>query len=395
MTDIIDTRDYARFLKEIKYRIQSARIKAVRAVNRELIGLYWEIGHMIVERQEQLGWGKSVVDRLAADLLKEFPAMKGFSPSNLWRMRQFYATLSAPEFLAQAVREIKRNPFLRQIVAELPSSGEKKKRRQSIAKSMQNRVERADSNILAQAVRELATTVPWEHHVVMLPQMKDPGEHLYYLHATTQFGWTRKVLLNQIKAGAYERSLAEGKTHNFPAALPEHLAEQAEEALKSSYNLEFLGISREIKERELEDRLIEQLQAFILELGYGFCFVGRQYRLTLGQKEYYIDLLFYHRFLKSLVAVELKVGPFKPEYAGKMNFYLNLLDDSIKEENENPSIGIILCAERDRLVVEYSLKDLNRPVGVAEYRLTRTLPKELKGHLPSAEAFRIVLQNKE
>jgi predicted nuclease of restriction endonuclease-like (RecB) superfamily len=217
----------------------------------------------------------------------------------------------------------------------------------------------------------------------LLNKVKDPAARLYYLRATAQLGWSRNVLLNQIKAGAYERSLKEGKTHNFPAVLPEYLAEQAAEALKSSYNLEFLGIRRAVKERELEDRLIERLRDFILELGYGFCFVGRQHRLSLGKKEFFIDLLFYHRFLKALVAVELKVGPFEPEYAGKMDFYLNLLNDKERAPGDNPSIGIILCAEKDDVVVEFSLKSKTNPIGVAEYHLTEKLPKELKGKLPS------------
>ena len=235
-------------------------------------------------------------------------------------------------------------------------------------------------------------TVPWGHHVNLLAKISDPRIHLYYLRATVQFGWTRNVLLNQIKAGAYERSLAEGKTHNFPAALPDHLAEQAEETLKSSYNLEFLGIAREIKERELEDRLIEELQRFILELGYGFCFVGRQYRLALGRKEYFVDLLFYHRFLKSLVAIDLKVGPFVPEHAGKMDFYLNLLNDKERAADDNPSIGIILCAEKDSLEVEFALKSKANPIGVAEYQLQPKLPREYQGRLPTARQLRAALR---
>jgi len=194
-------------------------------------------------------------------------------------------------------------------------------------------------------------------------------------------------LLNQIKAGAYEsgRSLAEGKRHNFKIALPEHLAEQAEEALKSSYNLEFLGVRRAIKERELEDRLIDKLRDFILELGYGFCFIGRQHRVTLGRNEYFIDLLFYHRFLKALVAIELKVGKFEPEYAGKMDFYLNLLNEKERAPDDAPSIGIILCAEKDNLEVEFALKSKSNPIGVAEYQLRSALPSALRGKLPTAK----------
>lgn len=192
-------------------------------------------------------------------------------------------------------------------------------------------------------------------------------------------------MLNQIKANAYERSLAAGKSHNFPAALPEHLAEQAEETLKSAYSLEFLGIGQAFKERELEDKLIENLKDFILELGYGFCFIGRQHRVVAGKKEYFIDLLFYHRFLKCLVALELKIGEFKPEYAGKMDFYLNLLNEKESSPDDNPSIGIILCAEKEDIEVEFALKSKTNPIGVAEYQLAPTLPSELRGKLPTAK----------
>ena len=219
----------------------------------------------------------------------------------------------------------------------------------------------------------------------LLKKVKDPSARLYYLRATAQCGWSRRVLMNQIKAGAYERAVEEKKTHNFSLALPEHLAEQADEMLKSRYNLEFLGIARPMKERELEDRLVERLQQFILELGYGFCFVGRQYRLALGKKEYFVDLLFYHRFLKALVAFDLKIGAFEPEHAGKMDFYLNLLNEKERAADDRPAIGIILCAEKDDVEVEFALKSKSNPIGVAEYQLRATLPAELKGKLPSAK----------
>jgi predicted nuclease of restriction endonuclease-like (RecB) superfamily len=246
--------------------------------------------------------------------------------------------------------------------------------------------------ILAQAVRELAAAVPGGHHVLLLGRIKSPPELLYYLRATARFGWSRNILLNQIKAGTYERAVTEKKTHNFPLALPEHMAEQADEMLKSSYNLEFLGIRRAVKERELEDRLISRLQAFLLELGYGFCFVGRQHRLALGQKEYFVDLLFYHRFLRALVAFELKVGPFEPEYAGKMDFYLNLLNDKERGDSDLPSIGIILCAEKDDVEVEYALRTKKNPIGVAVYQLQSKLPVELKGILPTAKQLADVVR---
>ena len=364
----VKSADYAAWLGGLKSRIQSARISAARAVNRELILLYWDIGRGIVEKQEDLGWGKSVVEQLSLDLRSEFPGMKGFSANNLWLMRQFYSEYSSPAFLEQLVQEMQSQRL------ESPEADVR------------------EAVFLEQFVQEILSPVPWGHLVEIVKKVKVPRERLYYLRATAQFGWTRNVLLNQIKAGAYEHSLAEGKLHNFPAALPEHLAEQAEEALKSSYNLEFLGISHEVKERELESRLIEQLQDFILELGYGFCFVGRQHRLTLGDKEYFIDLLFYHRFLKSLVAFELKAGPFEPEYAGKMDFYLNVLNEKERAKDDNPSIGIILCAEKDNLEVEFALKSKTNPIGVAEYQRQATLPKELRGKLPTPKQLSAALR---
>ena len=234
-------------------------------------------------------------------------------------------------------------------------------------------------------MREIVSSVPWGHHANALLRVSDPAARLWYLRATARFGWSRNVLLTQIKAEAYERAVTEKKTHKFDLALPEHFAEQADEMLKSSYNLEFLGLRRAVRERELEDRLITRLQSFLLELGYGFCFVGRQHRIALGKKEYFIDILFYHRFLKTLVAFDLKVGPFEPEFTGKMDFYLNLLNDKERGPDDQPSIGIILCAEKDDVEVEYALRTKANPIGVAAYALQSKLPGELKGSLPTAK----------
>jgi predicted nuclease of restriction endonuclease-like (RecB) superfamily len=356
--------DYEAFLVDLKDRVRNARISVGRTVNREMILLYWDIGQAIVEKQRDHGWGDAVVETLSKDLRTEFHGVTGFSVQNLWRMRQFYLDYTSPAFLSQVVRD-------------LPSAKD-------------SSVREVDPS---QAVRDLLSAIPWGHFANVLNRDMDPAARLYYLRATAQFGWSRSVLLNQIKAGAYERSQAEGKSHNFPAALPELLAEQAEEALKSSYNLEFLGIGQAVKERELEDRLIERVQQFILELGYGFCFIGRQYRLTLGRKEYFIDLLFYHRFLKALVAVELKVGAFEPEYAGKMDFYLNLLNEKERGTGDNPSIGIILCAEKDNLEVEFALKSKLNPIGVAEYHLQTKLPPEFKGKLPTPKQLTEIVRS--
>jgi len=361
---VLATPDYRRFIEDLKSRVTAARISAARHVNRDMILLYWDIGQAIDEKQKIHKWGDAVVEMVARDLKAAFPGSTGFSPQNVWRMRQFYRDHTDPRFLAQVVRELVR----------------------------QGKPAPANDN-LSQCVREMVASVPWGHHANALAKLTDPAARLWYLEATARLGWSRNVLLNQIKAGAYERAVTEKKTHNFDLALPEHLAEQADEMLKSSYNLEFLGIRRAVKERTLEDRLIERLRDFILELGYGFCFIGRQHRLTLGKKEYFIDLLFYHRFLKSLVAFELKVGPFEPEHAGKMDFYLNLLNDKERGPGDQSSIGVILCAEKDDIEVGYALRTKANPIGVATYALQSRLPADMKGKLPTARQLKGVVRS--
>jgi len=379
--------DYERFIAALKSRIQTARLTASRVVYREMILLYWDIGHSIVEKQRSLGWGESVVEQTSKDLRRAFPEMTGLSPRNLRNMKQFYLSYADESIWQQVVAKLekkKASAILQQAVAELGGRQVSAIRRQPVAKLGGGQV----SAFLRQAVAE----IPWGQNLHILNKVTEPAARLYYIQATARFGWSRSTLLNQIKAGAYEHALLEKKTHNFPLALPEHLAGQAEEALKSSYSLGFLGGRREIKERELEDRLIERLREFILELGYGFCFVGRQHRLVLGQKEYFIDLLFYHRFIKALVAFELKIGTFEPEHAGKMDFYLNLLNEKERAPDDRPSIGIILCAEKDNLEVEFALKSKTNPIGVAEYHLQAELPPELKGKLPTAKQLMSVVR---
>jgi predicted nuclease of restriction endonuclease-like (RecB) superfamily len=327
--EIILSGAYVALLSDIKKRLISARIKTARSVNKELIHLYWEIGKSIAEKQAQNNWGDGVVEKLSADLRKEFHNTFGLSVQNLWYMRKIYL-------------EYKDKPILQQLVGELP----------------------------------------WGHNILILSNVKDTKAREYYLRASAEMGWSRNVLLNQIKADAYRLSLKK-KQHNFEKALPVHLAEQADESLKSVYNLDFLGVTKPILERDLEKRIVEKIKHFILELGSGFSFIGNQYRLELDGNEYFIDLLFFNRKLKCLVAIELKAGDFKPEYAGKMDFYLHLLNDKIRFKDENPSIGIILCAQKKNIVVEYALRSTRNPVGVAEYKLTRKLPGCLKKYLPS------------
>lgn len=381
-------RDYTTFLVELKQRVIVARAHAARAVNYDLVLLYWDIGQGIVEKQKDAAWGDSVVERLAKDLQRAFPEMSGFSARNVWDMKRLYLAYSDPDFWRQGITKMGTaglELILQQAVAELAPEIATQRLRQPVAEFDSPTGLQSATNKLSQAVRELVATIPWGQHLVILRKAADPAARIYYLHATAKLGWSRSVLLNQIKAGAFERAVKEKKTHNFELALPEHFAEQAAEMIKSRYNLEFLGIGRAMKERELEDKLIERLQSFILELGYGFCFVGRQYRLSLGRKEYFVDLLFYHRFLKALVAFDLKLGSFEPEHAGKMDFYLNLLNDTERAPDDRPSIGIILCAERDDVEVEYALKTKTDPIGVAEYELQAKLPAEFKGRLPTAK----------
>ncbi len=376
MKSNLATRQYASLLADLKGRILQARVQAVRAVNRELVSLYWDIGGVIAKQQAESIWGDSVVEQLSRDLRRSFPDLKGLSARNLWDMRRLHEVYGSPD-------------FLRQLVAETgnPASDAKASKPKAISQAGTDSIEA--STILRQLVAE----IPWGHHLLLMNKLSDAAERLYYLQATARFGWSRNVLLNQIKGQAFERARREKKTHNFPLALPEDLAEQADEMMKSSYNLGFLSLTKAVKERELEDRLITNLQQFLLELGYGFCFVGRQHKLTLGRKEYFVDLLFYHRHLKALVAFELKVGAFEPEHAGQLDFYLNLLNEKERGPDDQPSIGIILCAEKDDVEVEFALKSKSNPIGVAEYQLSSKLPAQYKGRLPTAAQLSAVVRH--
>lgn len=382
--EVLASPDYCEFIATLKARVLSARISAARSVNYELILLYWDIGRGIVEKQQNLGWGESVVEFVAADLRRAFPGVKGFSARNVWDMRRFYLSYTDADFLSQVVRKLALSKGDRNL-------------RQPAAESLGKHRGSVPCHTQVQILQQLVAEIPWGQNLLIINKPTDPAARLWYLRATARFGWSRNVLLNQIKAGAYERSVTDKKSHNFSLALPEHLAEQADEMIKSSYSLEFLGIRQAVRERELEDRLISRLQAFLLELGYGFCFVGRQYRIIAGKKEYFIDLLFYHRFLKALIAFELKVGPFEPEFAGKMDFYLNILNEKERGPEDQPAIGIILCAEKDDIEVEYALRSKANPIGVATYMLQSKLPGEFKGKLPTqkqlAEIIRSEIEN--
>ncbi len=338
MTDYLPLpSDYNQLLAEVKDRIRSAQYAALKAVNTELVGLYWDLGRLIVEKQEQSGWGKSVVERLSQDLRKEFPGVAGFSVQNLWYMRQFHLEYREHEKLQPLVGEI-----------------------------------------------------AWAHNLVIMSKCKDPLEREFYLRMTRKFGWSKNVLIHQIANQSYEKSLL-GQT-NFDQTLTPALRSQAKLAVKDEYTFDFLELAEEHSERELERALIARVEDFLRAMGGLFAFMGSQYRLEVDGREYFLDLLLFHRRLRSLVAIELKIGDFQPEFVGKMQFYLTALDRQVRQDDENPSIGIILCKEKNRTIVEYALHDANKPIGVATYEITRTLPKELKGQLPRPEDIAALLE---
>lgn len=354
---------YAAVLEDIKQRIRTAQIKASLSVNRELIKLYWSIGKTIVERQTAKGWGKAVVDRLAKDIQQEFPTTGGWSPSNVWRMRAFFLAWTE-EVLAQPARELE-GEHLKQAASEL------------------------DGKNLPQAVSE----IPWFHNVEIIQKIKDPVERLWYVRKTITNGWSRSVLLHWIDSDLYSR---QGKAiTSFDTALPAPESDLAREILKDPYNFDFLTLHDQASEKELEEGLIQHIRKFLLELGAGFAFVGQQVPLEVDGEDFYIDLLFYHLHLRCYLVIELKAGPFKPEYAGKMNFYLSAVDDLLRHPDDKPSIGIILCKTRSKIIAEYALRDLAKPVGVAQYitKLVESLPEDLKEELPSVEQIETELSS--
>jgi len=332
----ISVDNYDRMLREIIAEVKMTRIVIANRLSISVTQLYWNIGKKLSTEKLEKGYGGKVVEQLSVDLKSEFPDTEGFSPRSLWDMKRFYEFYTESEILPQSVA-VSQNQILPQVVAVLP----------------------------------------WGHNRLILSKIKDKQEALYYAEAAVKMGWTRNLLLNFIKSDTYHNAKALPKLHNFETTLPEHLQEQADEMLKNTYNLGFLGIKHQIKERELERRIVEKIKLFLLELGEGFSFIGNQYRLTLNQKEYFVDLLFFNRKIKSLIAIDLKISPFEPEFVGKMNHYLGLLDDQMKMPDENPSIGIILCAEKDHIEVEVALRDFHKPIGIAEYK-TIFPEKEIK-----------------
>jgi len=329
--------NYHDFLRELKGRILQAQVRAVLSVNRELVFLYWQIGRDILNRQQQQGWGAKVIDNLATDLRKAFPEMKGFSSRNLKYMRSFAETYPDEQF-----------------------------------------------------VQEVLAQITWYHNIALMEKLKSSKERLWYARQTIEQGWSRNVLVHQIETGLYRR---QGKADtNFSRTLPNPQSELAQHLLKDPYNFDFISLGKAAQERELEKALIDRIRDFLLELGVGFAFVGSQYHLEVEGEDFYVDLLFYHLHLRCFVVIDLKVEAFKPEFSGKMSFYVSAVDDLLKHRDDMPTIGIILCKNKKQKIVEYALRDMNKPIGVSTYQLREALPEQLQGSLPTVEQLEAELE---
>lgn len=349
---------YAGLLSDIKQRVCHAQTRAVLAVNAELIRLYWEIGALIDSRQKKQGWGAGVIPRLAADLHNDLPEEKGFSERNIKRMLAFYREYPLLDFVPHTVAPSGAAPEVPQAAA------------------------------LFQA--PLLQAIPWGHHAELMAKVKDLPTRHWYMQATVQYGWSRNILVMQIESAAHHR---QGRTvSNFASRLPAPDSDLVQQTLKDPYLFDFLTLEPGFHERELETGLVAHLEKFLLELGQGFAFVGRQYHLDIGDQDFYIDLLFYHLKLRCFVVIDLKRGDFKPEYAGKINFYCNVVDDKLRHETDQPTIGLILCQQPNRVLAEYALRGVDKPIGVSGYELTRALPRNFESSLPSIEQIERELQ---
>jgi len=332
MSDIsITSKEYLNWIGELKAKIRKVRTRIALSVNSAVIELYWEIGKDIYLKQEDAKWGSKIIDQIAIDLKRDFPDIKGLSRRNIYAMRQFYLFYSNEfEFVPQAVAQI-----------------------------------------------------PWGHNRLIISKLDNTEEALFYVNESINNAWSRELLEIEIKDKLFQRK---GKAiTNFKETLPQKQSDLAINILKDPYNFDFLGLENNALEKAIEDEITKHITKFLLELGKGFAFVGRQYKIEVSETDYYIDLLFYHLELQCYVVVELKAGKFKPEFAGKLNFYLSAVDSQLKKETDYPSIGIILCKKKDKIEVEYSLRDINKPLGISEYHLTEAIPENIKAQLPSIE----------
>jgi predicted nuclease of restriction endonuclease-like (RecB) superfamily len=370
--------DYAPLLADIKARVETARVKAGLAANRELLALYWDIGRLILNRQRREGWGAKVVDRLALDLQRAFPGQQGFSPRNLKYMRAFAEAW--PEMVivqqpaAQMGKAQRPEPaIVQQAVAQLPEA----------EKSKPEIVQAPLAQTVASILHQPGAPMPWFDHCLLLDKLTSSADRLWYAGKAVEHGWSRNVLALQIEAGLHQR---QGKAvTNFKTTLPPAQSDLAQGITKDPYLFDFLTLRDDANERAVEDGLVAHVEKFLLELGAGFALVGRQVHLEVGDQDFYLDLLFYHLKLRCFVVIDLKAREFTPEAAGKMNFYLSAVDDRFRQSGDQPSIGLILCRSKNRVIAEYALRDMTKPIGVAGYvtKLVDSLPKALKGAVPS------------
>jgi predicted nuclease of restriction endonuclease-like (RecB) superfamily len=377
---------FPKLLKEVKARIQQAQTRAVLSANAELVRLYWDIGRMIDQRQQQQGWGAGIIPRLARDLRNELPEVKGFSVRNIGLMLTFFREYpDASAIGQQPVAQLRAHPKVSQAVAQLRADT-----KSPLAAAKLGAITNAQQ-AAAQLPDAALWSIPWFHHVVLMAKVKDLPTRLWYMQQTLANGWSRNVLLLMIKSDAHRR---QGKAiTNFERLLPAPQSDLVQQTLKDPYIFDFLTLEEPFHERELETNLLHQLERFLLELGQGFAFVGRQFHLDLGDSDFYIDLLFYHLKLRSFFVIDLKKGQFKPEHAGKMNFYLSVVDDRLRHETDAPSIGLILCQDRNQIIAEYALRGADKPIGISEYELTRALPPGLKSALPTVEEIEAELED--
>lgn len=343
--------------------MQTARIKAGLAANGELLALYWDIGRLILDRQRKEGWGAKVIDRLSADLQREFPGQQGFSPRNLKYMRAFAGAWPETAMINPPAAPSNRPAKAEPAIVRVPLA----------------RITAAMSPIVQQPAAQL----PWMHHCLLLDKLDTPADRLWYAAKTVEHGWSRNVLALQIEAGLHRR---QGKAvTNFKATLPHAQSDLAQGITKDSYLFDFLTLRYDANERAVEEGLVAHVEKFLLELGAGFALVGRQVHLEVGDQDFYLDLLFYHLTLRCFVVIALKAREFTPEAAGKMNFYLSAVDDRFRQRGDQPSIGLILCRSKNRVIAEYALRDMTKPIGVSGHvtKLVDSLPKSLKGVVPS------------
>ena len=367
--NLVKDPDFKQWLIELKIRIRQSQLKAAIRVNEEMLRLYWELGHDIVVRQMDAAWGSGFFKQLSKELKSEFPDMKGFSDRNLYRMKQFYLFYNQGDKILSQVGAKLENDILHQVGAKIQLS-------------------KSENNIIHPQVGDELKIhsifqIPWRHHVEIFTKCKSVHEALFYVQKTIKNGWSRAVLMNFIEANLYQ---SQGKAiTNFDRLLPEIQSDLAKETLKDPYNFDFLTLTENYKEKELEDALIENITKFLLELGQGFAYVGKQYPIQVGDKSRNIDLLFYHLELRCYVVIELKVKEFEPEHTGKLGYYITAINHQLKKDIDNPTIGMLIVKKKDNIDAQYSLESSSQPIGISEYTLSKLLPEIFKSSLPSIE----------